>query len=251
MSTDHIGFDASDPQQVANLVKASGALFVRELASEIGTSEGLALALLNHLERNGHVKVSVMKRVTPGSPYRPLHRPNATQWAVLSQVATWEHCDALELERTLDGIDEVQARDIADELVAHGFLTRSAQGRYAPARPSALRPATTPHSTDNSTGPANHQVSPTTSATDRRFVGDADVGGRPLSRVFDAAVYWIAGVAAFFIASSIGGFLPVALGIGALIYGSVIFFGQGPYWQSSIVYAVAAFAVIGAFGALT
>jgi hypothetical protein len=83
-----------------------------------------------------------------------------------------------------------------------------------------------------------------------KFVGDAQpIGGMPLSRVVNALVYMIAGIAGLVVSGqpNAGGAKVGLVGAAAMAYGLYILFTKGSYWVSSVVYVVALFAVFGAF----
>jgi hypothetical protein len=83
----------------------------------------------------------------------------------------------------------------------------------------------------------------------RRWLGDAMVAGRPLSRVFDAACLIVFGVALLLAGFWLGarddrsGWLPV-IGVAAIFYGLYVFFTRGRYWVSTLVYLVAGLFVV-------
>ena len=90
-----------------------------------------------------------------------------------------------------------------------------------------------------------------------RFVGDAaPIGGIPLSRLFNAICYAIAGIALLVISAQPdlpgGGSmaLAVAIGLGAIAYGAKILLTRTSYWVSSWVYLLAFGAVAAMFGVL-
>lgn len=102
--------------------------------------------------------------------------------------------------------------------------------------------------------PRPQPVKLTSTAGTRRWVGDAEVAGRPLGRVFDASCYAVAGIAVVVagLAStddSAPPWLPLIGGAGVL-YGLRIFLTDGSYWTSTWVYVIALFAVLFALGAL-
>jgi hypothetical protein len=82
-----------------------------------------------------------------------------------------------------------------------------------------------------------------------KFIGDAaPIGGIPLSRLLNAACYFIAGVAGLVLAGQpeVPTLLAVLLGLASMTYGAKILLTRSSYWVSSAVYAVAFFAVVGA-----
>jgi len=90
----------------------------------------------------------------------------------------------------------------------------------------------------------------------RRWVGNTEVAGRPISRILDAACYLIAGLAACIVAfaETSSAPTPVALpfmGAIAIIYGLKIYFTESSYWVSTLVYVAALFTVLYVLGALS
>ena len=90
-----------------------------------------------------------------------------------------------------------------------------------------------------------------------RFVGDAaPVGGIPLSRLFNAICYVIAGIA-LVVMSQLPGFpgggsmaLAIVIGLGSIAYGAKIVLTRSSYWVSSWVYLLAFGSVAAMFGFL-
>ncbi|MCC5947257.1 MAG: hypothetical protein JJT89_02270 [Nitriliruptoraceae bacterium] len=242
-----------DPDRLTAHVRDHPGVLVRELATDLDVGVDLVHAHLAHLETCGQVNVGELGTVRPGTSVRPAHRPSSEESAVMAALerrgpATGTELLALEPGAIgwLGQVDQVD--EVATRLVRWGFLTRGGQGAYDLAVPRAARPD--PGPIGSPPARLTSQAAAGAASSQRRYVGDAQVGGRTIARTLDAAAYWVAGIALFFIASQIGGALPVLIGIGAIVYGLVIFAGEGTYWVSSVVYVLALFAVIGAFTAV-
>lgn len=83
----------------------------------------------------------------------------------------------------------------------------------------------------------------------RRWLGDAMVAGRPLSRILDATCLVLFGVAMVLARvwldpeGSLSGWVPF-LGAGVVLYGLYVFFTSGRYWVSTLVYLGAGLFVV-------
>lgn len=83
-----------------------------------------------------------------------------------------------------------------------------------------------------------------------RFVGDArPIAGIPLSRIFNAACWIIAGIAMLVISAqpTIPTVWPLIFGLAGIAYGAKILFTRSAYWVSSTVYVIAIGAVVAMF----
>jgi hypothetical protein len=86
-----------------------------------------------------------------------------------------------------------------------------------------------------------------------RFVGDArPIGGIPLSRIFNAVCYVIAGIALLVMSAqpSVPTAAPLVIGLLGIAYGVKILVTRSSYWVSSVVYVVAIGAVVAMFATL-
>lgn len=107
----------------------------------------------------------------------------------------------------------------------------------APERPSVPVASAPTHQPEGDGGP--------------RWVGDATLGGRSVSRTVDAGCYVLTGIMLIVIAVSISKPVVSLLGVGAILYGGWIYATRGSYWRSTAVYALAIIALIGGFSVLT
>lgn len=83
-----------------------------------------------------------------------------------------------------------------------------------------------------------------------RFIGDAELGGVSLRRMFDAACYVVAGIAFIVIGADTNTTWGVVLGVGVILYGAKIALTLSSYWVSTGIYVVAFLAVVATFGVL-
>lgn len=86
-----------------------------------------------------------------------------------------------------------------------------------------------------------------------RFVGDAEIGGMPLSRILNALCYIVTGVALLVAtgSSSTPAWMTVLLGLAGLGYGLKILATRSSYWVSSVVYLFPVIAIFWAIGSIT
>jgi hypothetical protein len=158
----------------------------------------------------------------------------------------------------VDGWDPALVRAELQELVA--AMTDAPDAVQAALPPAQPEPAASPLP---AAPPAAEPVpSGAHAASDAeygkaRFVGDAaPVGGIPLSRLFNAICYIIAGIA-LVVMSQLAGFpgggsmaLAIVIGLAAIAYGAKIMLTRTSYWVSSWVYLLAFGSVAAMFGFL-
>ena len=117
---------------------------------------------------------------------------------------------------------------------------------WAPQQPAVPPPAATSGATAASS-PQRPEFG------EARFVGDArPIAGIPLSRIFNAVCYVIAGIAMLVISAqpSVPPLWPLVFGLLALAYGVKILVTRGSYWVHSLVYVIAIGAVVAMFATL-
>jgi hypothetical protein len=138
------------------------------------------------------------------------------------------------------GLNTSQVRGSLETLVEDGRIVARGQGprRYHLATEAAPAPVTAQPVTPT-VGVASHE--------ERRLIGDAVVGGRTLSRTIDALCWALAGLALIVMGANSDTPFAILGGLAAGGYGAYIFLSVGSYWTSSIVYALAFFAVLGMF----
>jgi hypothetical protein len=118
-------------------------------------------------------------------------------------------------------------------------------------RQSVPRPRE-PQQTAGTPYPPQAQAAPAYGSS--KFVGDAQpFGGMPLSRIWNAACYVVAGIALLVISAQPGipVVAPLIIGLAFIAYGINIAVTRGSYWIASIVYVLAIGAVLAMPGLLS
>jgi hypothetical protein len=158
----------------------------------------------------------------------------------------------------VDGWDPALVRAELQELVT--AMTTAPHAVAAATTPAEPEPAASPLPIATAAAqpvPSGAHVAPDAGYGKARFVGDAaPVGGIPLSRLFNAICYIIAGIA-LVVMSQLAGFpgggsmaLAIVAGLGAIAYGAKIMMTRTSYWVTSWVYVLAIGSVVAMFSFL-